>query len=127
MITVQHILLAARRACAKTIWSPVGNVVSDSVVRGSCLGCSAKTWTRHVKTLGELILRRDPPCHPRRRKRYKSDTPPDIAAHYDLLRMPIDICAGRGDGIISKVNKQCKIPSKTKSPVGTAWRELVRI
>ena len=38
------------------------------------------------------------------RLRYGTEAPLDIAAHYELLKMPIDICAGRGDGIIAKDN-----------------------
>ncbi|KAL0056175.1 hypothetical protein WJX82_008465 [Trebouxia sp. C0006] len=35
---------------------------------------------------------------------YGSDEPTDIAANYSFLRMPVDIMAGRSDGVIAKEN-----------------------
>lgn len=38
------------------------------------------------------------------RARYGSPTPPDIGARYDLLDVPVDLLAGRADGIVSSAN-----------------------
>lgn len=37
------------------------------------------------------------------RKRYGTDRPPDVAAHYHLLTgLPVDLVAGRSDGVIAR-------------------------
>ncbi|KAL3139966.1 hypothetical protein ABBQ38_004253 [Trebouxia sp. C0009 RCD-2024] len=38
------------------------------------------------------------------REKYKQDTPLDIAANYGVLKMPVDIMAGKSDGVIAKEN-----------------------
>ena len=38
------------------------------------------------------------------REEYGSDTPTDIAANYNVLKMPIDIMAGSTDGVIALEN-----------------------
>lgn len=35
---------------------------------------------------------------------YGQDMPPDVAANYGALQMPIDIMAGESDGVIAKEN-----------------------
>jgi len=35
---------------------------------------------------------------------YGSDEPTDIAENYSFLRMPVDIMAGRSDGVIAREN-----------------------
>ena len=38
------------------------------------------------------------------RAAYGQSTPPDIAANYNVLDMPVDIMAGQTDGVIAKEN-----------------------
>lgn len=37
-------------------------------------------------------------------KAYGQARPPDIAANYHVLKMPVDIMAGKSDGVIAKEN-----------------------
>ena len=38
------------------------------------------------------------------RQHYGEAQPPDVAGYYGLLDCPVDICAGRADGVIAKEN-----------------------
>lgn len=38
------------------------------------------------------------------REHYGESEPPDVAGYYGLLDCPVDICAGRADGVIAKEN-----------------------
>ena len=38
------------------------------------------------------------------RDKYQQDTPLDIAANYGVLKMPVDIMAGKSDGVIAREN-----------------------
>ena len=61
---------------------------------------------------------------PVHRSRYGTDRPLDVAAHYDLLRMPIDICAGRSDGIISRDNVRMHFDAMMKGGCNATFNEF---
>lgn len=42
------------------------------------------------------------------REHYGETQPPDVAGYYGLLDCPVDICAGRADGVIAKENVRAR-------------------
>ena len=58
------------------------------------------------------------------RAAYGQDTPIDVAENYNVLKMPIDIMAGRSDGIIAKENVLRHYDMLQKAKCEVTYREF---
>lgn len=60
------------------------------------------------------------------RQHYGEAQPPDVAGYYGLLDCPVDICAGRADGVIAKENVRapCCPHQLLSNPSRLCWLRL---
>ncbi|KAI8469058.1 MAG: hypothetical protein J3K34DRAFT_424964 [Monoraphidium minutum] len=56
--------------------------------------------------------------------RYGRATPPDIASEYWRLDIPVDICAGRHDGVIPPANVRRHVTAMAAAGVDVTYREF---
>ena len=58
------------------------------------------------------------------RAEYHQEEPPDVAANYHLLDFPIDIMAGRADGIIARENVLMHYEAMRKAGCRVTYKEF---
>ena len=59
------------------------------------------------------------------RKHYGTDSPPDVAAHYHLLQgLPIDLVAGKSDGVIAREDVETHYEAMKAAGLEVTLKEL---
>ncbi len=59
------------------------------------------------------------------RKHYGTDTPPDVAAHYDVLQgLPVDLVAGINDGVIAREDVETHYEAMKAAGLEVTLKEL---
>ncbi len=60
----------------------------------------------------------------RNHAKYGAPTPPDIGAHYDLLDAPVDLLAGRADGIVPMTNVLLHFEAMRRAGTRVTYKEF---